>query len=113
MISKVQANEMAQLYRKVNESFNKKLVFRIGIDAGFFAEFKYLVHAVIYCLEHEIQLQLYSHGAISVGAKAGKIIFCPFAMRFMMLIIRASTYIRSKTCALCEASTPMFQRQAS
>lgn len=35
MISKVQANEMAQLYRKVNESFNKKLVFRIGIDAGF------------------------------------------------------------------------------
>ncbi len=78
MISKVQANEMAQLYRKVNESFNKKLVFRIGIDAGFFAEFKYLVHAVIYCLEHEIQLQLYSHGANFGWSKGWQDYFLPF-----------------------------------
>ncbi len=78
MISKNEADSMAQRYREVNESYGKTLVFRTGIDAGFFAEFKYLVHAVIYCLEHKLQLQLYSRGANFGWNKGWEDYFMPF-----------------------------------
>ena len=58
-----QIEDFTRLYRKVNGSFRKRLVFRAGIDAGFFAEFKYMVNAVVYCLQNKIQFYLYSRGA--------------------------------------------------
>lgn len=50
-------------YRKLNESFNRKMVCRIGIDCGFFVEMNYMVNAMLYCLEHRIRFQLYSDDA--------------------------------------------------
>jgi len=50
-------------YRKVNEAFDKKLVYRAGVDCGFFAEMIYMVNAMLYCLDHRIQFQLYSDDA--------------------------------------------------
>ena len=50
-------------YRKANESFRRRLVCRIGIDSGFFVEMNYMVNAMLYCLAHRIQFQLYSDDA--------------------------------------------------
>lgn len=50
-------------YRKLNDSYSKSCVFHIGIDAGFFSEFNYLVFSILYCLENNIKLKLYSKDA--------------------------------------------------
>ena len=50
-------------YRAVNESFKKKLAFRIGIDAGFFSEYNNMILAMVYCLMHRIRFSLYSEHA--------------------------------------------------
>ena len=50
-------------YRRVNESFERKMVYRIGVDCGLFVEMNYMVNAMIYCLAHRIRFQLYSDDA--------------------------------------------------
>ena len=55
-------------YYKLNNSFRKKLVFRMGGDAGFFSEYNNMVLAMIYCLKHGIRFELYSD-------------FAPFGLR--------------------------------
>ena len=50
-------------YRKVNETFRRRMVCRIGIDCGFFVEINYMVNAMLYCLSHRIKFQLYSEDA--------------------------------------------------
>ena len=65
-------------YRKVNESFRRRLVCRIGIDSGFFVEMNYMVNAMLYCLAHRIQFQLYSDDA-NFGTGVGwREYFLPF-----------------------------------
>jgi hypothetical protein len=43
--------------------FNKRLVYRLGSDAGFFSEYNNMILAMLYCLKHEICFQLYSQNA--------------------------------------------------
>ena len=50
-------------YRKVNEAFRRRMVYRIGVDCGLFVEINYMVDAMIYCLAHHIRFQLYSDDA--------------------------------------------------
>lgn len=50
-------------YRRVNESFERKMVYRMGVDCGLFVEMNYMVNAMIYCLAHRIRFQLYSADA--------------------------------------------------
>ena len=50
-------------YQQVNKSFNKRMVYRVGIDCGFFVEMNYMVDAMLYCLVHHIKFQLYSKDA--------------------------------------------------
>lgn len=50
-------------YRRVNESFERKMVYRMGVDCGLFVEMNYMVNAMIYCLAHRIRFQLYSDDA--------------------------------------------------
>lgn len=73
----IEINDLAVRYRGLNAGFKKRLVFRSGIDAGFFAEFKYMVNAVIYCLQNELQFCLYSRGA-NYGAGGWSEYFEPF-----------------------------------
>ena len=65
-------------YRKVNESFRRRLVCRIGIDSGFFVEMNYMVNAMLFCFAHRIQFQLYSDDA-NFGTGVGwREYFLPF-----------------------------------
>ena len=50
-------------YRKVNETFRKRLVYHVGKDSGFFVELNYMLHAMLYCLDHRLQFQMYSEDA--------------------------------------------------
>lgn len=50
-------------YRRVNETFRRRMVCRIGVDCGLFVEMSYMVNAMLYCLAHHIKFQLYSDDA--------------------------------------------------
>ena len=45
------ANNLTTTYRLLNSSFRKTMIFHLGIDAGFFTEYTYMLHAMLYCLE--------------------------------------------------------------
>ena len=53
-------SEFIKKYNEVNFSYKDKCIFYIGHSSGFFAEFNYMVLAIIYCLVHNIQFKLYS-----------------------------------------------------
>lgn len=50
-------------YRKVNESFSKRMVYHVGVDCGLFVEINYMLDAMLYCLSHRIRFQMYSDDA--------------------------------------------------
>lgn len=57
-------------YKRLNASFKPVLVWHLGIDAGFFAEYSAMLCAMIFCLEHRWQFRLYSADA-NFGHNAG------------------------------------------
>ena len=50
-------------YRRVNESFRRRMVYHVGVDCGFFVEMNYMINAMLYCLARRIRFQLYSDDA--------------------------------------------------
>jgi hypothetical protein len=67
-----------EVYRNLNESFARRLVFRLGISAGFFSEYNNMILAMLYCLEHRIRFQLYSRDANFRIKRGWTDYFCPF-----------------------------------
>lgn len=67
-------NDLSTRYRLLNNSFKKTMIYHIGIDAGFFTEYTYMLHAMLYCLQHKIQFKLYSDDANFGWEKVGKIV---------------------------------------
>lgn len=65
-------------YRKVNETFRKRLVYHVGKDSGFFVELNYMLHAMLYCLDHRLQFQIYSEDANFGTGKGWTEYFLPF-----------------------------------
>lgn len=55
--------DIVSTYKQLNQSFNKTLIFHLGIDAGFFAEYTGMLNAMLYCLQNKIQFKLYSADA--------------------------------------------------
>ena len=51
------------LYRELNDSFKRTLVFHLGANGGFFSEFNNMLLAMLYCLKHEIRFVLYTRHA--------------------------------------------------
>ena len=50
-------------YNELNNSFHRRLTFKIGICSGFFSEYNNMILAMVYCLVHHIQFQLTSENA--------------------------------------------------
>ena len=71
-------NDLATQYRLLNSSFKKTMIYHIGIDAGFFTEYTYMIHAMLYCLQHKIQFKLYSDDANFGWEKGWEDCFVPF-----------------------------------
>lgn len=70
--------EIREAYQQLNSSFKRTLVYHIGIDAGFFTEYTYMIHAMLYCLTHQIQFKLYSSDANFKYDKGWTDYFQPF-----------------------------------
>ena len=50
-------------YRKVNESYSRRLIYHAGIDCGFFVELNYMVNAMLHCLANGYRFELYTDDA--------------------------------------------------
>lgn len=55
-----QNGELLEKYRRLNKSFRRKLIFRVGIDAGFFTEYTAMINAMLWCLVNKVEFRLYS-----------------------------------------------------
>lgn len=65
-------------YNKLNNSFSKRLVFRLGVDSGFFSEFNNMVLALLFCLKYQIRFELYSDHAHFALRDGWNDFFLPF-----------------------------------
>ena len=70
--------DLTEAYRRLNESFPRRLIYHVGVDAGFFAEYTNLVHAMLYCLQHGLRLELYADDANFGHARGWTDYFRPF-----------------------------------
>lgn len=70
--------ELAKNYKLLNTSFEKKITFHLGAEAGFFSEFNNMVLAMIYCLENNIRFSLYSKRANFALSNGWADFFTPF-----------------------------------
>lgn len=71
-------SKLLKNYTLLNNSFEKKLTFHLGADAGFFSEFNNMVLAMLYCLNKNIKFTLYSKRANFALSNGWKDFFIPF-----------------------------------
>ena len=69
---------LLEKYNKLNNSFEKKYIFHIGAEAGFYSEFNNMVYAILYCLKHQYKFILYSREANFKFNKGWEDFFEPF-----------------------------------
>jgi Alpha-(1,6)-fucosyltransferase N- and catalytic domains len=65
-------------YNHINKSFKRKVVFRIGLAAGFFSEYNNMIFAMAWCLRNNYQFQLFSSEANFGFDKGWADYFIPF-----------------------------------
>lgn len=65
-------------YETLNCSFDKVMIYHVGIDAGFFAEYTYMLNAMIYCLVNKIQFRMYADDANFGFERGWEDYFLPF-----------------------------------
>ncbi len=67
-----------KFYRKVNNRFKKRAIYRVGSAAGFYSEINTMLAAMLYCYAHKIQFVLYADDANFAGGNGWKEFFLPF-----------------------------------
>ena len=77
-VTVLESDHLLEQYRKLNNSFGRKLVFRLGQKAGFFSEYNNMLLAMVYCLEHSIRFSLYSKEATFAFKNGWQDYFLPF-----------------------------------
>ncbi|MDF7810198.1 hypothetical protein [Hymenobacter sp. YC55] len=70
--------EWLQQYNKLNNSFKQRLIFRLGVDSGFFSEYNNMILALLYCLKYGIRFELYSDHARFALRDGWQDFFLPF-----------------------------------
>ena len=65
-------------YKKVNESFKQKMIYRLGYDAGFFSEYNNMILGSIYCLSNQISFSINSNFSNFKVDKGWQDYFIPF-----------------------------------
>ena len=70
--------DLNERYKLLNDSFRPALVYHVGIDAGFFAEYNTMLHALLYCLQRRWRFCLYADDANFGYARGWEDYFLPF-----------------------------------
>ncbi len=65
-------------YISLNASFRKKMVFNLGVEAGFYSEYNNMILGMLYCLQNKISFNLYSANANFRIDKGWTDYFLPF-----------------------------------
>lgn len=50
-------------YRRINESFRKRLIFHVGFGGGLFSELDSMMEFMLFCYQHHIRFELYADDA--------------------------------------------------
>lgn len=70
--------QLNESYSRLNGSFRRRLVYHVGVDAGFFAEYTHMLHGMLYCLQHGLRFELYSDDANFGFSRGWQDYFKPF-----------------------------------
>ena len=67
-------------YRKINESYEKRLIFQVGFGAGLFSELDSMMEHMLFCFENHIRFEIYADDAnfSKAGGMGWEELFEPF-----------------------------------
>ena len=65
-------------YNRINNSFNKKVVFHVGDGAGFYSEVDAMMQCMLWCYARQIKFVLYADDANFTGGHGWQEFFEPF-----------------------------------
>lgn len=74
----MESKEWIENYNKLNNTFKKTLVFRVGIQAGLYSEINHMFLAVLFCLKNKIRFVLSSTNNNFSYNKGWEDYFLPF-----------------------------------
>lgn len=77
-LSEMDSSQNVESWNRLNSTFDKTCVYRLGIDAGFFSEYRGMVDVLLYCLENRIKFKLCSKWANFGYSKGWTDYFEPF-----------------------------------
>ena len=69
-----------RVYKQINNSYKKKIIFHVGTGAGFYSEINGMLAAMLYCYVHKIKFILYADDAAFAGGNGWNEFFesfCP------------------------------------
>lgn len=85
-------NNLKREYQKENGSYQKKLLFHVGVEAGLFSELNNMMIAMCYCHVHKIQFLLYADDANFTGGNGWGALFQPFCKEMHSKLNRYGNY---------------------
>lgn len=67
-------------YRRINESFRKRLIFHVGFGGGLYSELDSMMEFMLFCYQHHIRFELYADDAnfSKPGGNGWEELFEPF-----------------------------------
>ena len=71
-----------ELYKQLNESYNRKLIHHFGTGNGFYSELNSLLFSTLFCLQNKLRLELYSKDAAFTFGNGWTEYFKPFCPEF-------------------------------
>ena len=71
-----------ELYKQLNESYNRKLIHHFGTGNGFYSELNSLLFSTLFCLQNKLRLELYSKDAAFTFGNGWAEYFKPFCPEF-------------------------------
>ena len=71
-----------ELYKRLNESYSRKLIHHFGTGNGFYSELNSLLFSVLFCLQNKLRLELYSKDAPFCFGNGWNEYFEPFCPEF-------------------------------
>lgn len=71
-----------ELYKQLNESYNRKLIHHFGTGNGFYSELNSLLFSTLFCLQNKLRLELYSKDAAFTFGHGWTEFFKPFCPDF-------------------------------
>ena len=77
-VDSIDRNSLLEAYTGLNESFDRRLIFRVGDSGGFFSEYNCMILAMLYCLTHRIRFVLHSYRGNFAREEGWTDFFLPF-----------------------------------